>query len=224
MTDARSAAEAQRAAARDERLLHAIKRLERDGARHLLTEPAQEADLAGLEHGLALRLPASFRALLGRLGSGILYDRHEMFGPLSLQLHDIEFVPSLHAMRKLLSNALAPPLLPFHREGRRVHAFDLSHGADEPVPVRALDGSAAYPDFVTFLETVVLAGDAGADAGSAQPQEPDRQDQREADPDRQLLEAHGLRAGDASPGGQPVDGAQEQRRRGGDRHPGGPAR
>lgn len=139
-----------------ERLRGAIERLTRDAGRHLLTEPALDADLLGVERTLGLRLPASFRELLGRIGSGILYDRHEVFGPLSLQLHDIEFVPSLPAVRKQLAEALAPALLPFHREGRRVHVFDLGNGADEPVPVRALDGPQTYPDLVTFLEAVVL--------------------------------------------------------------------
>ena len=90
------------------------------------------------------------------MGSGILYDRHEVFGPHSLQLHDIEFVPSLPSVLKHLGASLGPALLPFHRGGGRVHVFDLGGGAEEPVPVRAVDGSASYPDLARFLEAVVL--------------------------------------------------------------------
>ena len=139
-------------------LLSAIERLARDAGQHLLTDRAQESDLAGLERTLEHPLPASFRTYLSRLGAGILYDRHEVFGPQSLQLHDIEFVPSLPAVLKQLRGAgLDPRLLPFHRDKGRVHAFDLGGGAKEPVPVRAMDGSARYPDLAAFLESVVLA-------------------------------------------------------------------
>ena len=143
---------------RQERLLGVIDRLVRDSSQHLLTEPAHETDLEGLERTLGLPLPASYRSLLGRMGSGILYDRHEVFGPHSLQLHDIEFVPSLPGVRRHLATSVGPRLMPFHRDGGRVHVFNLSSGSDEPVPVRALDGSASYPDLATFLEAVVLPG------------------------------------------------------------------
>ncbi len=160
MRDVRAAADLVNGQAREqqERLLDVIDRLVRDSGQHLLTGPAHETDLAGLERTLALPLPTSFRTLLGRMGSGIFYDQHEVFGPHSLQLHDIEFVPSLPGVRKHLGALLAPALLPFHRGGGQVHVFDLSGGADEPVPVRALDGSASYPDLATFLEAVVLPG------------------------------------------------------------------
>jgi hypothetical protein len=136
--------------ARDERLLEVLARLARDESQHLLTGPASEADIAALERALGRRLPSSYRTLLARLGSGILYDRHELFGPHSLQLHDIEFVPSLTAVLRQLGPSLGPDLLPFHRGGGRVHVLDLGGG------VRALDGSAGYPDLAAFLEAIVL--------------------------------------------------------------------
>jgi hypothetical protein len=139
-------------------LLDVIDVLVRDSGQHLLTGPAHETDLAGLERALALPLPASFRTYLGRMGSGILYDRHEVFGPHSLQLHDIEFVPSLPGVLRQLRASLGPKLLPFHRGRGLVHVFDLGGGAQEPVPVRAMDGSASYPDLAAFLEAVVLPG------------------------------------------------------------------
>ena len=135
-----------------------IDLLVRDSGQHLLTGPAHEDDLQGLERSVALPLPESFRTYLGRMGSGILYDRHEIFGPHSLQLHDIEFVPSLPGLLRQLGPSLPAKLLPFHRGRGRVHAFDLSGGGAEPAPVRAVDGSATYPDLAAFLEAVVLPG------------------------------------------------------------------
>ena len=140
------------------RLTRVLDLLVRDSGQHLLTGPAHEEDLAWLERVVALPLPASFRAYLGRMGSGILYDRHEVFGPHSLQLHDIEFVPSLPALLRQLGPSLPAKLLPFHRGRGCVHAFDLGAGAAEPVRVRALEGPAVYPDLATFLEAAVLRG------------------------------------------------------------------
>lgn len=132
-----------------------IERLAADSGRHLLTGPADEQELLRIESALSLKLPPLFRALLGRLGGGILYDRHELFGPRPLQLHDIEFVPSLQAMRARLASS-GPGLLAFHREGGLVHAFVLGDGSEEPVPIQSLDGARRYPDLGTFLEAVVL--------------------------------------------------------------------
>jgi hypothetical protein len=137
--------------ARDQHLLEVLARLLRDESQHLLTGPASEADIAALERVLGRRLPASYRTLLACLGWGIFYDRHELFGPHSLQLHDIEFVPSLNAVLRQLAPSPGPDLLPFHRGGGCVHLLDLRGGG-----VRALDGSAAYPDLAAFLEAVVL--------------------------------------------------------------------
>ena len=133
-----------------------LDRLAADLDRHLLAGPAEEPELSHLEQSLRLRLPAGFRALLRRLGGGILYDRHEVFGPRPLQLHDIEFVPALAAVQGRLRAGLGPGLLAFHRGGGLVHAFDLRLGGDEPVPIVSMDGAAHYPSLEGFLEAVVL--------------------------------------------------------------------
>jgi hypothetical protein len=133
-----------------------LDRLVSDGGHHLLTGPAEEAELARVEKALGFPLPPSYRALLTRMGSGILYDRHEFFGPRQLMLHDIEFVPSLIAIQTRLGQPLPHGLVAFHRGGGHVHVFDLREGAQEPVPVRSLDGARSYPGFVAFVEAVVL--------------------------------------------------------------------
>ena len=135
----------------------ALDRLAADASRHLLTGPAGEAELRRLEQSLGVRLPAGFRALLARLGGGILYDRHELFGPRPLQLHDIEFVPSLAAMQRRLGSALAPGMLAFHRGEGMVHTLYLRSNMEDPVAVLSLDGTSRYTDFESFLEAVVLA-------------------------------------------------------------------
>lgn len=136
----------------------ALDQLLRDSGKHLLTGPTHETDLARLEQALGTALPPAFRTLLSRIGSGILYDRHELFGPHSLQLHDIEFVPSLLGLQKQLAGSLAPGLLPFHRGEGIVHVLDVRSGTTEPVPVRSLDGSASYLDLAAFLVAVILPG------------------------------------------------------------------
>jgi hypothetical protein len=133
-----------------------LDRLAADAGRHLLTGPADEQELARVEHALALRLPPRFRALLRRLGGGIFYDRHEVFGPRPLQLHDIEFVPSLQAMRARLAPTQAG-LLPFHRGDGQVHAFVMGDRDGEPVPITSLDGTRRYRDLESFLEDMVLS-------------------------------------------------------------------
>jgi len=57
--------------------------LERDGTRHL-TQSCSEREMDALERALGRRLPNAFRVLLSRVGCGILYDRHELFGALQL--------------------------------------------------------------------------------------------------------------------------------------------
>ena len=156
MTEVTAAAAGRGAVGQAGDLPRALDQLLRDSGKHLLTGPAHEADLAGLEQALGTPLPPAYRALLSRIGSGILYDRHELFGPHSLQLHDIEFVPSLLGVQKQLGMALSPGLLPFHRGGGIVHVLDVRAGVVEPVPVRTLDGSASHGDLGAFLAAVIL--------------------------------------------------------------------
>ena len=73
--------------------------LERDRHRHLLA-PSTEEDLQRLERAIEHPLPAQYRHFLGRLGGGIYYDRHEVFGAARLMIHDIELVPDVFAVRE----------------------------------------------------------------------------------------------------------------------------
>jgi hypothetical protein len=130
--------------------------LERDHASHL-TQRCSEQDLERLEASLGLRLPASYRALLARVGCGILYDRHEIFGGLRLMLHDIELVPDLLSLQARLQaegSRWPETLVPFHRGRGAIHRLDLSRGG-ALVPVVAENGR-FYADLPDFLETFVL--------------------------------------------------------------------
>ena len=140
--------------------------LERDHHRHMTAEPASERELDLLEETLGRRLPDDFRALLARLGGGILYERHEVFGARRLMVHDIELVPDIASFRRDFVKAgggeLARDLVPFHRADGIVHLFDLRPSGGPAVI--SLDGTRSYPDLARFLEEVVLP--TGGDAGS----------------------------------------------------------
>jgi hypothetical protein len=126
--------------------------LERDRDRHLLA-PCTEDDLDALQSGLAWPLPRDYRRLLSRLGGGLYYDRHEVFGALRLMVHDIELALGALAMRSTLSaasgGATAPFLLPLHRDGDAVHWLDLRSGRIE-------GPGGPYADLAAFLSAVVL--------------------------------------------------------------------
>ena len=127
-----------------------------DCGRHMTTEPASELELDSLEESLGSRLPIALRALLSRLGGGILYERHEIFGARRLMIHDIELVPDLASFRARLAQGGSLPdgLVPFHRADGIVHFLDLRK-ADSPVV--SLDAARSYSDLACFLERVVLA-------------------------------------------------------------------
>ena len=130
--------------------------LERDAALHL-TQRCSGRDLDALEAALGLALPADFRSLLERVGGGILYDRHEVFGGRRLIVHDIELVPDLLSMNRLLAESRAnwpAHLVPVHRSQGVLHLLDLSAGAANAA-VLAADGR-AWPNLPAFLEAVVL--------------------------------------------------------------------
>lgn len=134
----------------------ALAVLERDGAPHL-TQRCSERDLDVLEEALGQRLPADFRALLARVGGGILYDKHELFGGRRLMVHDIELVPDLMSVRRRLEESRPrwpAHLVPIHRCEGELHLLDLSP-ANGSAPVLAEDGR-AWPDLPAFLEAVVL--------------------------------------------------------------------
>ena len=129
--------------------------LERDRTRHLLAAATLD-DLDRLEHAVGLPLPPQYRQLLTRLGGGILYDRHELFGPRRLMIHDIELVPDVLSVRARRAHAGldgSPFFLPLHRSGADLHWLDLRDGS-----VRDLSGSRRYCDLAAFLEDVVVRG------------------------------------------------------------------
>jgi hypothetical protein len=139
----------------------ALATLERDGARHL-TQRCTAQDLEGLERALGRRLPADYRALLTRVGGGILYDEHEVFGGRRLMVHDIELVPDALTLTRRHADEGRPwpaDLVPFHRCRGRLHLLDLSHG--EKAQVVGEDGR-SWPSLPAFLSEVVLPGASGA--------------------------------------------------------------
>jgi SMI1/KNR4 family protein SUKH-1 len=134
----------------------ALALLERDAALHL-TQRCSEHELDALEEALGQCLPADFRSLLVRVGGGILYDRHEVFGGRRLIVHDIELVPDLLSMYRLLAESHAnwpAHLVPMHRSQGVLHLLDLSAGAGH-ASVQAADGR-AWPNLPAFLDAVVL--------------------------------------------------------------------
>ena len=134
----------------------ALAVLERDAALHL-TQRCSERDLDVLEEALGQRLPAEFRALLARVGGGILYDKHEVFGGRRLMVHDIELVPDVLAVRRSMEESRPrwpAYLIPIHRCQGELHLLDVSRG-EGSAPVLTEDGR-AWPDLPAFLEAVVL--------------------------------------------------------------------
>jgi hypothetical protein len=128
-----------------------------DSARHILCGSASEQDLASIESLVGQPLPAPYRTLLLRLGGGLLYDRHELFGPRITMIHDIDLVPDLASVRRRLeaeqgAEALVGRL-PLHRGTGKVHLIDVR---PDPAPVATLDRAETYPDLAAFLEAVVL--------------------------------------------------------------------
>lgn len=136
-----------------------LRDLERDHSKHITSGPAGQDELQGLEAAVGHPLPESYCALLALMGGGLYYDRHEIFGPHLVLIHDIELVPSLLAMRLRLEkergHALAG-LLPLHRCGTQTHLIDVR--AEGGGRVVTLDGPETYPDLAAFLDTVVLPG------------------------------------------------------------------
>jgi SMI1 / KNR4 family (SUKH-1) len=128
--------------------------LERDLARHMTDGPCSEEDLRRLETALGDPLPADLRAFLGRLGGGVFYDAHEVFGARRVMIHDIELIPDLLSLRRTLKG-VPPDALPFHRSTSVVHVIELAPGG-RPARITPLGGGSGYPDLAAFLESVVL--------------------------------------------------------------------
>lgn len=146
----------------------AIAMIERDSSRHMTTDRPSERDLDVLEEALGCKLPEDFRTLLARLGGGILYERHEVFGARRLMVHDIELVPHLLSFRDQFarrgSRDLGEGLVPFHRADGVVSLLDAREGALPAVVTE--DGARAYSSLSSFLAQVVLPGERGLAAGA----------------------------------------------------------
>jgi hypothetical protein len=131
-----------------------IARCEADRSLHITFEGSSETELRGLEETLGYPLPTPLRAFLGRLGGGVYYLRHEIFGPRRVMIHDIELVPDLLSFRHWLGAKVPARWLPIHRADGAVHAIEL--GVPDPAPVRRLsDPGPVYPDFTAFLKTLM---------------------------------------------------------------------
>ena len=129
--------------------------LERDASGHILGTVPTAEELDRLEASLGEALPEPFRRFLGRIGGGLFYQGHEIFGPHRIIIHDIELVPGLASMRSRLAEGpdpLPPGQLPFHRVGGLFHLIDLRKGG----LIVSRPSGAAYPDLATFLEKVIL--------------------------------------------------------------------
>ena len=135
----------------------ALQVLEKDLARHTTTDRPSELELDALEEALGHKLPDQFRTLLSRLGGGIFYERHELFGARRLMVHDIELVPDLVSFhRHFVAGEIgrAEGLVPFHRADGMVHLLDLRSGAEARVV--SADGTRTYRDLARFLQDVVI--------------------------------------------------------------------
>jgi hypothetical protein len=137
-----------------------LARIASDAAAHMTSGPASEEELARLEAAIGHALAPPHRAFLARLGSGIYYERHEMFGPGRAMIHDIELVPPLTQV----CQGLPAGVIPIHRMDVVIHFMDLRLGP--PAPVFSLMSAERYADFETFLREVVVPREAATGAGS----------------------------------------------------------
>ncbi len=131
-----------------------IQKIESDAAAHTTSGPSDADELAALERAVGQALAPALRAFLGRVGGGIFYGRHEIFGGHRVMIHDIELVPSLRSVAADLGRRQpAPPAgwLPFHRVDGLVHLIDAA-GAVVSWPPQERHAS-----FEAFLERVILA-------------------------------------------------------------------
>jgi hypothetical protein len=129
-----------------------VARFEADERQHMRGLLSTAAEIQDLESRIGSPLPEAVRQFLLRLGGGVYYMRHEIFGSRRVMIHDIELVPVILSFREWLG-VTGSRTLPIHRADGRVHVIEL--GSD-PAPVFALDGGTpAYRDFTAFLDAVV---------------------------------------------------------------------
>ncbi len=133
-----------------------LRQLEDDRAAHTTSGPSDEAELRGVEEALQQALPATLRAFLLRIGGGIFYGRHEIFGGHRVMIHDIELVPSLREMVRQ-TRARQPDLerawLPVHRADGVLHLMD----AEAQRGLVSQPAGQQHASFESFLELVVLS-------------------------------------------------------------------
>ena len=125
---------------------------------HIVGTPSTEEELVRLEQAVGGLLPQSFRFFLARLGGGLFFYGHEIFGPRRVMIHDIELVPDLLSARRTLvaqGTPIPDGTIPFHRARGAVHLMQL--GSDDGKgQIVSVPPSTPYPDLASFLETVVL--------------------------------------------------------------------
>jgi hypothetical protein len=136
------------------RLEALIAQCQADRGSHMTGGGCDESELRAVEDVLLQPLPPDFRLFLSRLGGGVFYLEHEIFGARRVMIHDIEMVPDLLSFRTWLGRSAPADLLPVHRAGGRIHAIEL--GRHPCSSVRSLSDAVVYPDFSTFLQHVVL--------------------------------------------------------------------
>lgn len=138
-------------------LVDILEAFARGADRHMTAGPATEQELRRLEQALGHPLPASFRAFLSRLGGGLFFHGHEIFGPRRVMIHDIELVPDVLSVRRRLvkEGGLPQGILPLHRARGVIHVIDVrpENGGEW---IDTLSPSLPYADLASFLETVVL--------------------------------------------------------------------
>ena len=125
---------------------------------HVLGSRSTEAELTRLEQALGSTLPRSFRRFLTRLGGGLFFRGHEIFGTRRVMIHDIELVPDiLSVCRTLEAQGVEIPqgTIPFHRARGTIHFMQLD-GALGAGRIVAIPPGEPCPSFESFLEIVVL--------------------------------------------------------------------
>jgi hypothetical protein len=135
----------------DAELESLLARIQADARRHMTAGPASESELVQLEAAIGHPLPAAFRTFLARLGGGLYYERHEIFGPLRAMIHDIELVPPLVGVCR----GLPAGVIPVHRAASVIHFMDLR--PEGAASVFSLLTGERHPGFTSFLRDVVVA-------------------------------------------------------------------
>jgi cell wall assembly regulator SMI1 len=128
-----------------------------DREAQLCTAPATEGELVALERTIGLRLPVQLREFLARIGAGLFYEGHEIFGPRRAMVHDIEMVPTMDGVwrREAAESRAATGLVPVHRARGVVHLIDASERLTRG-RITTPGSMTAHDDFRSFLETIVI--------------------------------------------------------------------